>query len=329
MAETINQRGGPRSSRNLLDGPFPVPSWMNPTSVELFEAKRKEALEYMRNAITERLACVFADAHPHFHEMHLLHPNPVEARSLASLSLQVRKLGWIGAQWIATVEGLDNTDLKQYAWVFYIHDTRFLDYDEAWDTSRPFRTPEGIPITAPSSEQHEQWQPETNFWDVQDAARHELEINAGGLMTALLRSMWAEDNPNRMAANAAVALVHSYLSYYLASTSPLPDDIYNPIYWGHDARMKTLKLAELQVNGNPIILTPEFDPEILEYSASQPLVNYQFLNGDKPTFFDPLMSYSKNVTQTWEATNQANDTLVFTVIAKDGTSKRVYKIVTS
>ena len=168
---------------------------------------------------------------------------------------------------------------------------------------------------------------DTTVKDVADAALNELESSIGGRVFLHLYDQWPENHDIRTAVMAVRARVHRYLNYYLALGKNWPD-LDDPNTWGHDVRMKTLELAELRDDGTPIRLQPEFDPDVLEYRASQPLVGFAFRDGDDPTFFDPLMSYGSNVQQTFDRTHQDNDTLVFTVTANDGISKRVYKIVT-
>ena len=293
------------------------------------ERIRQETLARMREDITAALAYVFADDFPHFHEMHLLHPNPVESAELARAAFRARRIGWRGAQWLATVEALELTkagDPNTFGrlWLRAVHYWRPLQYKQYWDIDTPHRVPSYVPIGTPSQEAHEQWQPETSLWDIEDAAAHELELGAGGWATYQLRDLWPSTDATRKAVDAVRARVHRYLKHWKAATA-LPDNPYDPNHWGHDARLQELRIREFN-EGREIRLRPRFHPDVLFYGTSQVLLDHED-NGT--TFFDPLMTLAANVSKRLTNTHQERDTLEVTVTAADGTTTRVYKIVTT
>ena len=312
-----------------------LPNWAIPQTftTEIFEEDRGWLLAKLQEVTNAWLACQFSDAFPNYHDLHLLHPNPIEARDLARISLRVRKLGWRAAEWKATFEGLDNTEYAHYSWIRGHLNGRpkFLETTRAWDVSVPFRTPDGIPITRPSLDQHEQWQPETNLCDVEDAALHELELGMGGPASMRLHDLLTVTGsvtvgtvnaPGKTDREVARSRVANYLTYYraLQRSSDLPDDIYSPLHWGHDARLKTLTLTEpFEAGGGPISLTPEFDPETFTYTADRPLVGA----GMSGTFFDPLLNVISDVRI---VLNSGNTQMTITVTAKDGVTSRAYVI---
>lgn len=293
------------------------------------ERQRVEALGSMQREINERLACEFADRFPHFHQMHLLHPSASEARDLARTSHQVRKLGWRGAQWMAAITGLDLTDERQAGWVVaWRNYPQFLRFDEAWEG--PFRVPSGIPITPPSDELHEQWQPDTSIWDVEDAAWHELELGMGGPATVELTHDLAVAHYNvphrssdlfsrlqKWTQSATRVRVAMYLDYWQRidyNDGTLPDDPYDPLHWGHDTRIRTLLVRT--ADQTPIELTPAFDPEVLEYTTAVSLDGAEVLLA----YFDPLLS-NDSVTKDMTAS-----LITLTVKANNGLTKRVYTV---
>ena len=312
-----------------------VPMWRNPLTftAERFDYDRGRVIAKLQEVANAWLACQFSDAFPNFHEMHLLHPNPVEARDLALISLRVRKIGWRAAEWKATFEGLDNTDHTHFAWILghLIGRPKFLETTRAWDLSVPFRTPDGIPITRPSLEQHEQWQPETNLWDVEDAAMHELELGMGGPASMYLHDLLTATGsltvgtvnaPGKTDREVNRARVVQYLNHYrtIPLSRDLPEDIYSPLYWGHDARLKSLVLTEPVAVGSTVIaLTPDFDPETLSYTTGQPLVGM----GMSGTFFDPFLNLRDDTSTKF---NEDNTQVTITVTAKDGVTSRAYVI---
>ena len=282
------------------------------------EYRQTGILPKMREYITDRLEYIFDEIHPHFHEMHLIHPNPQEARDIAAISLKIRKMGWRAAQWLAVVEGLDMSINSHFYYMLYADD--FMRFDLAWDLTHEFRVPEGIPLTTPSNEQHEQWQPETNLWDVEDAARHELELSAGGLASLVLKNHLPEDNKERLAIEAAEHRVATCLQLYRSGKVTLPEDIYDPIYWGRDSRIKFLDLRVGRRVGEIIDLTPDWDPDVLSYTTTQPVQNAYV---DRLTFFDPFLNAGINVAIDRSEAKK----LSLTVTAKDGVTKKTYTIV--
>ena len=302
---------------------------------ERFDNAKHFLLQYLWAAANDWLSTQFSEAFPHFHEMHLMHPNPVEARDLAQISLRVRKLGWRAAEWVATIEGLDRTNPTHYSWIRQLQAGRpkFIETTTAWDVSVPFRTPDGIPVTRPTLEQHEQWQPETNLWDVEDAAMHELELGMGGPASMFLHDLLTATGsltvgtvnaPGMVDREVNRARVVQYLNHYrtIDLARNLPEDIYSPLHWGHDTRLKTLVLTEpVASGGTAIALTPEFDPETLNYTVSQPLVGAA-MSG---TFFDPLLSIIQDTSVSF---NPENTKMTVTVTAKDGVTSRAYVITT-
>ena len=327
MALVVNDR--------IQDLRAELPRWQRPPTAtpDEFDAWRVWFLKKLQEITNKWLACQFENAFPNFHELHLLHPNPVEARDLARISLRVRKIGWRAAEWKATLEGLDNTESVHYSWMLALYNGRpnFLETTRAWDVSVPFRTPDGIPITRPSLEQHEQWQPETNLWDVEDAAMHELEIGMGGPASMYLHDLLTATGsltvgtvnaPGKTDREVNRARVVQYLNHYrtIPLSRDLPEDIYSPLYWGHDARLKSLVLTEPVAVGSTVIaLTPDFDPETLSYTTGQPLVGM----GMTGTFFDPFLNLRHDTSTKF---NEDNTQVTITVTAKDGVTSRAYVI---
>ena len=174
--------------------------------------------------------------------------------------------------------------------------------------------PAGIPKGRPTDEDRAKWQPEPTFWDVQDAAMHELELGAGGAATLLLRGLWPADNPNRMAAEATVTRVHKHLDHILKNG--VPDDPRDPNEWGHDARLKSLVITDLGAN-RVVPLMPRFDPEVTAYTANAPIappasIDYAPVHPLTPA---PVRAYSRG-----------NSVLTITVLAADGVTSRVYTV---
>ena len=160
---------------------------------------------------------------------------------------------------------------------------------------------------------------------------HELELGMGGpasmflhdqLTTAGSVTVGTVNAPGKTDRELARSRVANYLTYYraLRRSSDLPEDIYSPLHWGHDARLKTLTLTEpFEAGGGTISLTPEFDPETLAYTADRPLVGA----GMSGTFFDPLLRVAGD---TRVGYNPANTKMTITVTAKDGVTSRAYVI---
>lgn len=284
------------------------------------EQRRFKALSKFDVEGERRREAIFERELPYHHFARVLHPSPVERLRVARAAREVRRVGWRQAQWQATVRALDTANELHWRWLWSIGNWSWEKNDLAWLLDEAHRVPAGIPLGAPTAEDRNKWHPDTDLWDIEDAAAFELEIGAGGTATLLLRDMWPEDDPRRMAAVATVSRVHTYLSLHQARRDGLPDDPYDPVHWGHDARIKALALHEpFSAGGAAIVLTPAFDPDVLEYTVDQPLAQAEVT----AEFFDPLLTQRSDLT---DQRNRGSTRLTLTVLAKDGTTSRVYTI---
>lgn len=303
------------------------------------KAHRDQLLATQYDVQKETRRALFDLAVPRIDELHFLHPDPSTYREIARTLRRVRLGGWKQALLRATIRDLDLSNEVHWRWIGNYNRLRsyHLRVEHA-DPDVPLEIPDGIPLGTPTDEERRVFHPETTLWDIEAAAMREIELGMGGpasivlhdqLTTAATLTIGDFRVPGMTERSAVLSRVGNYLTYYRALRRPAdwPEDPDDPLHWGHDARMKTLALAELRTTGTPIRIRPDFDPDTTEYTTNQPIVNATFVNGEVPTFFDPLMTYAKNVRSSYANTHQAQDTLVYTVTANDGRTTRIYRIV--
>ena len=283
------------------------------------EKWRKDMIERFAEESGRRRDELFHRYHPHAHHSRMLHANAFEVWHLARAHWVIRKIGWRGAQWQATMRALDwennETHLKFLMGLALVADTH--SDDRMW-RFEAHSVPEGVPLGTPTASDIQDWHPETTLWDLGDAAKHELFMYAGGEIFQFLYVNLAADDPRRRAVEAARTRVELYLNYYYNNRNNWPDDPYDPNNWGHDTRLKNFEMRELRFNGKIIVLEPSFDPDVLEYTVNQPLLNAVITITE---FYDPLLTFANNITTT---TNRDSTVSTVTVRANDGTTTRTY-----
>ena len=277
------------------------------------EVHRSKLLDRFGKESERRREALFDKFHPYAHHSRLLHPSPLEARELAQAAFRVRKIGWRGAQWLATMRALDMTNELHWRYVFSIYRFQGDVDDRMWNISIPHRVPTGIPIGSPSAEDRQHWHPEASHYDMDEAALREMEIECGGASAIILHS---QIDSGRAARTATFTRLAEYLAYYRGQDQEdLPDDPYDPLNWGHDSRAKSIRLHRPD-NGPEILYTPDFDPEVSQYHVDQPLAGCTF----QFEFFDPLM----NMDSVTNIRGQQSKALHFTVTSKAKDATRYY-----
>ena len=243
--------------------------------------------------------------------------NPELRREAAKIDRKIRKIGWHEELWKAMIKGLDLSVAPEWRYLLSMSFWGWAENDLAWKFDEPFKVPPAITPESPTKEIKDKWAPETTLWDIEDAAAYELEIGAGGRGTLNLYDMWSDTDARHLQVDKVRSLVHTYLSYHLARVDALPDDPYDPNEWGHDARIKNLVLHNF--SRLPIVFTPSFDPDVLSYTVNEPLIGFSVQTME---FFDPLLTSNRNVVAEITTTS-----ITYTVLARDGSTQRVYKIV--
>ena len=226
------------------------------------EQVRIYEVEQMRKNAHDWLEVAYEEPFPLYHELHLLHPYPLEQQELAALSFKVRQWGWRAEQWFASIDGLDLSDWTQWTFMAGLHSSDLLRTDYAWDTSVPFRLPKGVPITEPDAATRQRWHPDATVEDVQDAAWHEMPIDMGGPANVALHGHLKDPGGRR---GAALSRIRDYLALH---TETIPDNPYDRSQWQHGARLKILQVAG---TSGQVRLRPAFHPDVLSYTVGEPL----------------------------------------------------------
>ena len=259
-----------------------------------------------------RREALFDEHHPYAHHSRLVHTNPYEARDIAYAAFRIRRVGWRSAQWQATMRAL-NLDLKLHRrYLLGLIYVVWAEDDRAWELDVPHRVPTGIPLGRPNANDRQNWGPDVTAYDIEEAALRELEISMDGAATAVLHPLL----PGSTEKTKVAQRVADYLAHYrdVEDTDDLPDNPYDPLHWGHDSRVKSIRL--LTSDGDEIGYTPDFDPEVTNYQVDTPLANCTW----ELEFFDPVLQTS-DATDT-RGGNQRS--LHLTVVAKAGTSRKDY-----
>lgn len=288
------------------------------------EEIRDKLIEKTRRVAQTRRQEAFLAALPvgHFDDTKLLHTDPKHRAILAKAALYVRKVSWREAELISTFklfnkEGMEPSvdgAYRRFYWMsgMYLDDVHGIQSPFWWDTTNEHGLGENlapwISIGTPTEEDRLAWQPEPTIWDVEDAAFHELELHMGGMASMYLHGLLDDPEETRKDAGQRVAL------YLADNRRKIPKDPWDPNNWGHDARLKSLVMKNAQSEVIP--LSPEFDPDVLEYTVSGDTAN----STTKPTPVD---------TRATVVPAHTASASTYTVTAKDGVTKRVYKVTRS
>ena len=273
----------------------------------------------------------------------LTHPNP-EVRRRIALELRVRRqIAYRMAQIHGTVKALDFDNVLHARWFAHLVDFMFFHptyslytrhvedgiyislgafmnthpatnegypMNSIFDPRIPFTTPTGIPEVEVPAEAIEYYGLAPTKWDVQQAAMYELEIGMGGIANIILHDQLSSstDKNNRLKTRSRV---ETYLDINLVR---IPEDPWDPNYWGHDARLSSLALQD-HVN-QPIVLTPAFDMDVYAYTTSTPIAPPTSINA---VASDPFASITT-------AFSNSNSVLTVTCTAKDGETVLNYVI---
>ena len=297
-----------------------------PWTVEQREAFRQDALKTRFDLQEEARRALFNLALPHIDALHFIHPDPLTNRQIARTLRRVRLGGWKQTLVRATIRDLDLSNDQHWHWLCVYGHWEAGEVQSA-DPDVPIRLPEGIPLGDPTAEERREFHPETTLWDIEDAAMHELELGMGGMATMMLHeelttgpslTIGDHDVPGLTERNAVRTRIANYLTTYRAyrRAEDWPEDPWDPNHWGHDTRIKTLTITNATTN-QAIALTPEFDPEVMEYTTPDEIGAVRYA----ATFFDPLMTAGKNL-----APAPTESVLYLWVNANDGVTRRKYTI---
>ena len=273
----------------------------------------------------------------------LTHPNP-EVRKRIALEFRVRRhIAYRMAQIHVTVQALDLDNEQHSRWLahlvdfMYFHPVYSLPVDRADDglylplvgllRSHPatnegypinsmfdpriaFTVPTGIPEVDVPESAVEYYDLAATKWDVQQAAMYELETGMGGIANIILHDQLSSgvDKNNRLKTRSRV---ETYLDINLVR---IPDDPWDPNYWGHDARLSSLALQN-HVN-QPIVFTPTFSSDVYAYETTVPIA--------PPTSISAVASDPFAAIET--AFSENNSVLTITCTAKDGETVLNYVI---
>ena len=252
---------------------------------------------------------------------HSAHVRPAVRREIHREMLGKRRVVLRELEVLASVHAIDPANDGHLRWVAALeslaHEEAWLHATEQshahlWDLHAPYRTPEGIPAppieTLRGSGISGSYTPdqrlgtlgrayyELSLYDVEHGALLELEESVGGpasialhdrLTTTATVIVGGVRAPGTTERNDARRRVGNYLTYYraLKNVEDLPRDPYDPLHWGHDSRLSSLAVRAPN-HGRVAVLTPDFDPDVHEYTADIPIVQATTIAGD---FFDPLL----------------------------------------
>ena len=192
------------------------------------------------------------------------HPNARRDAAISKALADSRRVEYIYEHIEAIITNLDLSN--NYHFWFLSQTRSAAPSSELWnDTELPIVLPDWLPAVDFSKELSGHWDPNINAWDVQDAARHELELHMGGMATVLLHDILTEDKAARAKRIKVRDRVAKYLQRNLAS---IPDNPWDPNNWGHDSRLKSLVVSD---DNGEVPLAPAFDAEVLEYTAQTDL----------------------------------------------------------
>lgn len=281
--------------------------------------------------------------HPEGEDRHA-HPNPKVRRHHMEIVRSLRDVAWRAEQIRAALLALDPLNDTHYRWLFFVDlslnwaDTglhpplfrRSAHYPDhsLWDLDHPWTLPSGIPLGEPRDEEREEWA--LSLYDFEQAAMLELEIGMGGpasvelvndLNNTLYNAAARRNEPftraQRFRFQATRVRVAQYLDHWHRRDHvghDLPADPYNPYHWGHDNRLE--KLSVQDDDRQPIEITPDFDPDTLEYASTESLENAQVLI----SFFDPFLEVATDVSKDMSAS-----LIKLTVTSKAG-EERIYTV---
>ena len=252
--------------------------------------------------------------------------DPMINRHFHRQSGKIKMVSLRAAQLIATLDEIDLANDVQYRWLRFFgdefHQPRLdllPDDAHAWNLSEVWSTPTGITLGTITDTEQMTLSPLRS--DIEMAAMFELDEVYGGEATRFFRSGYVQRQQDIWRTGGT--RVKKYFDYNKGQFSNrTPDfDIFDPIYWGHDARLKTLLLTESGIPPNRVLeLTPEFDPDIFEYTVNESIAPPKQLTYES---LDPLHDA---VSSTSSAYSQSNTVLTIRVTAADGTTTQDYVI---
>ena len=289
-----------------------LPEWSEIRHSDLWlrirpEHRRSEQMRFFaHNQARQETArrAVFIDLLPHIDEVRFLHPHPLTYREIARAARKARRIGWNIALCLATITNLDVSVDRQWRWMCLIQAHGYLqesnlETSPVFDAETILEFPEGIPVGTPTAKERLEFHPDTNAWDVEDAALLELELGAGGMAELLI---------GESAARAAtITRVRTYKAKNLAA---LPDDPWDPNHWGHDARLASLTARRA---GSELALTPAFDPAITDYAIAGPIAGASLR-------FEPQDQAAVTVA------SSTSTSRIVTVTAADGSTVKTYTV---
>lgn len=243
------------------------------------------------------------------HDRHA-HPDPARRIAQARADRAVRQLGWREALYRAALNACDPANnAGQWTWMSWFGWCS-EGTPEYWDLSKPFTLPTAIPRGTPTAEDRAEWMPETTLHEVEHAASLELELHMGGPASMLLHGQLTDPGQKRLRARATVE------TYLMRNRQQIPADPYDPNEWGHDARLRALSLQDISAN-RPVTFRPAFDPEVLEYTTGQPIAPPLGITATTMDTLAPAPAHRFL---------NSNAVLEVIVTAKDGVTKRTYKV---
>ena len=201
---------------------------------------------------------------------YVAHPDPAIRRIAYSGLLMKRRRVYRAHQVWSTIDTLDLVnDPAHVRWLAALEmhgDWAYLNathrnHVHIWDIHSDYRVPEGIPDHTLEETGHPSLlPPETSNHDIESAAIFELEASLGGLASLLM--------PVHLGNTAAVKSTKIRVARYLKYNLQFPP--WNPWdanHWGHDARLRSVKITDAQ--GRALDISPRFDPDVFEYKSSR------------------------------------------------------------
>ena len=277
----------------------------HPWTPERLQAAALGEIDRADRGLRARLA---GELHPEGEDRHD-HPDPAVRRDHLRRVRRVRDAGLRAAQLRAAFRGLDAGNDHHLRWLrAFADDPQYWRAPEegqtAWRLDLPWQTPDGIPEGAMTDRERAEWAP--SLWEVEQAAMLELEEVHGGRASMFLRAEF----PDAVQAEWAKGRTRVY-TCLARNRKKVPADPLDPNNWGHDARLASLTVESS--TGEPIALTPAFDPDIENYKVSEPLEGARV----RHVLADELATATFRIVGPFH---------VVYVLAYDGVSERNYNI---
>ena len=265
----------------------------------------------------------FDEMLPHLDELRFMHPDPITYREIARALRRVRHVGYRQEVLRALAMGLDLSVDSNWHW-FWAHRNHI---STIWPLSDdPIEIPASVTRVTISPAAHREWHPDTTLWDLNDAAMHELELEAGGTVFLELHDEFEDDDPRKQLTTKVRTRVKNYLNlHYSRRENPgLPEDPYDPIHWGHDSALSGITITVTATSEN-VPITPDFDPDVHEYAVGRSSLEGLTIIG---TPRDLVTAYGTGATVT-PAAGAIGGAAVILVTAKDDTHRTTYTIRTT